>query len=61
MINIAIIGAGELGSRHLQALAHLEEDATIQVVDSSEESRQITMERFDHCFVKRLPMPRRFR
>ena len=24
MINIAIIGAGELGSRHLQALAHLE-------------------------------------
>ena len=46
MINIAIIGAGELGSRHLQALAHLEEDATIQVVDPSEESRQIAKERF---------------
>ena len=46
MINIAIIGAGELGSRHLQALAHLEEDALIQVVDPSEESLLIAKERF---------------
>jgi hypothetical protein len=47
MINIAIIGAGELGSRHLQALAHLEEDAVIHVVDPSEKSRKIAKERFD--------------
>lgn len=47
MINIAIIGAGELGSRHLQALAHLEEDAVIHVVDPSEKSRKIAKERFE--------------
>jgi hypothetical protein len=46
MINVAIIGAGATGSRHLQALAHLEEDAVIHVVDPSEESRQIAKERF---------------
>ena len=47
MINIAIIGVGALGSRHLQALAHLKENAIIQVVDPSEESRQIAKNRFD--------------
>lgn len=33
MINIAVIGAGLLGSRHLQALALIDRAASIQVVD----------------------------
>jgi saccharopine dehydrogenase-like NADP-dependent oxidoreductase len=46
MMNIVIIGAGHLGSRHLQALAHLEEQAFVQVIDPSEDSRTIAEKRF---------------
>jgi predicted dehydrogenase len=50
MINIAIIGAGQIGSRHLQALSYLEEHAVIQVVDPLEQSRKTAEERFnDTC------------
>lgn len=39
-VSIAIIGAGQLGSRHLQSLAILKREVTIQVVDPSKESLQ---------------------
>lgn len=46
MINIAIIGAGQIGSRHLQAMANLKGTATVQLVDPSEETLKIAQERF---------------
>ncbi len=46
MIHVAIIGAGQLGSRHLQALALLQRDAKVQVVDPSPESRTRAEQRF---------------
>ena len=44
MINIALIGSGELGSRHLQSLAELK-NASITVVESSPLSVEITQQR----------------
>ena len=44
--NVAVIGAGELGSRHLQALALLERPIKFFVVDPSNESLRIAKERF---------------
>lgn len=38
MLYIAIIGCGQIGSRHLQSLVHLNESATIYLVDPSPES-----------------------
>ncbi len=38
MLNLAIIGCGQIGSRHLQSMALLEEEATIYLVDPSPES-----------------------
>jgi len=46
LLNIAIIGAGHIGSRHLQALANLEEPARIQLVDPSPGSLEIAEKRF---------------
>ena len=46
MKKIAIIGLGNLGSRHLQALALLKETITIELVDVSESSLNIAVERF---------------
>lgn len=46
MVNIAIIGAGQIGSRHLQAMAQLEEPAEVQLVDHSEASLRTAQERF---------------
>jgi len=46
MINIAIIGAGQLGSRHLQALASLKQNVFIQVIDSSVDSLKTAEIRF---------------
>ncbi len=46
MTNIAIIGAGQIGSRHLQAMAKLEGTAKVQLVDPFEESLRIARERF---------------
>jgi predicted CoA-binding protein len=44
---IAILGAGQLGSRHLQALALLDETTEIYVVDPSSEGREIAQQRFE--------------
>lgn len=46
MKNIAIIGAGQLGSRHLQAMAKVEDEITLYIVDPSENALQISKERF---------------
>lgn len=44
--NVAIIGAGQLGSRHLQGLAGCETPLTIYLVDPSLKSLEIACERF---------------
>ncbi len=44
---ITIIGAGQIGSRHLQALCHLESPARIDLVDPSDESLQTARNRYD--------------
>lgn len=44
---VALIGSGELGSRHLQALAKIDLPVEIQVVDPSHEALKIAKERFD--------------
>jgi predicted dehydrogenase len=46
MLHIALIGAGQLGSRHLQALALLDKTARITVVDPNEASLATAKERF---------------
>lgn len=46
MKNIALIGCGQLGSRHLQALAFVKQKVKIQVVDSSSDSLKIAESRF---------------
>ena len=47
MFNIAIIGAGQLGSRHLQALKNVREKLYIYVLDPSQVSLQTAQERYD--------------
>lgn len=47
MYNVAIIGAGQLGSRHLQGLKGAASPLAITVMDSSNESLQISKERYD--------------
>lgn len=47
MLDLAIIGTGNIGSRHLQALAFLEEPARIVLVDPSRENRAIATERLE--------------
>ena len=48
MINIAVIGAGQIGSRHLQALSQLNRLTNIQIVDpdykSLERAREIFLQ-----------------
>jgi predicted dehydrogenase len=51
-LNISIIGAGQIGSRHLQALAHLQEPAQIQLVDPSQKSLEVACERFYSVYKK---------
>ena len=46
MLNIAILGAGQIGSRHLQALASLKTKAHIDVYDLSKTSLLKSKERF---------------
>jgi hypothetical protein len=46
MKNIAIIGAGQIGSRHLQALSNLEGIVTIQLIDPSGKSLRTAHDRF---------------
>ncbi|GAB6081167.1 hypothetical protein JCM30471_00810 [Desulfuromonas carbonis] len=44
--NILLIGAGQLGSRHLQGLAHINIPVSIEVIDPSEASLKTARERF---------------
>ena len=44
---ITIIGAGQIGSRHLQALCHLKSLARIDLVDPSDKSLQIAQDRYE--------------
>ena len=46
MIHCAIIGAGQIGSRHLQALCKLESPARVALVDPSDESLQTALDRY---------------
>jgi predicted dehydrogenase len=46
MYNITIIGAGQLGSRHLQGLARMNSEITIEVVDLSNNSLELAKERY---------------
>ena len=47
MFIIAIIGAGQLGSRHLQGLSRLSVDCEIDVVDPSSTSLEVARQRFE--------------
>ena len=47
MIEVAIVGAGQIGSRHLQALAQLGRDARVSVVDPVAESLATARGRFE--------------
>jgi len=47
VFNIAIVGAGQLGSRHLQALKVVRHPLRIQVIDPSELSLKVAKERYD--------------
>lgn len=46
MKTIALIGAGQLGSRHLQALANIDIPVILQVVDPSMDSLNVARERY---------------
>lgn len=47
MFNITIIGAGQLGSRHLQGLALIDIPVNIQVLDTSLTSLEVAKERYN--------------
>ena len=47
MYQVAIIGAGQLGSRHLQGLKVAASPLNITVMDSNEESLRVAKERYD--------------
>lgn len=44
---VVVVGAGNLGSRHLQGLARVQSPLTIFAVDPAEPSRQLAQVRFD--------------
>ena len=46
MINVVIVGGGNIGSRHLQAAAKLDKAASIYLVEPNESSRNTSLERF---------------
>lgn len=53
---IVIIGAGQLGSRHLQSLADLNgQDYEVFVYDTMQESLDTAKERYDGCIIKNSP------
>ncbi len=57
MSNIAIIGAGGLGSRHLQSVAQMKRDICIQVVDVSRDSLEksaVLYNQVTHDFVSKV-------
>ena len=47
MYKVAVIGAGQLGSRHLQGLKGAESPLSITVMDNSKESMQASNERYE--------------
>lgn len=47
-IKIAVIGAGNIGSRHLQALANLKYEAEIYVVDPDKKALSTAKERYEN-------------
>ncbi|MEI7432036.1 MAG: hypothetical protein WCL27_16435, partial [Betaproteobacteria bacterium] len=47
MFKVKLIGAGQLGSRHLQALKGVKHPLDIQVIDPSAASLQVAKERYD--------------
>jgi predicted dehydrogenase len=47
MFRIKIIGAGQLGSRHLQALKGVKQPLDIQVIDPSDASLRVAQERYE--------------
>ena len=49
MVNVAIIGAGQLGSRHLSSLALSVNDLEIQVVDPFQGSLEVAKSRFEEA------------
>lgn len=46
MVRIKIVGAGQLGSRHLQALQAIEQPLDIHVIDTSPAALEVARERF---------------
>ncbi len=50
MNKILLVGAGNIGSRHLQALANIKEPAVIQVVDESNDSLEVARQRFESVY-----------
>ena len=51
--NVIIIGAGNLGSRHLQALALINKLINIDVIDPSEQALKVAKERFEQISVNK--------
>ena len=49
MVHCAIIGAGQIGSRHLQALCHLEKPTRVDLVDPSDESLHTARDRYEEA------------
>ena len=47
MLRIAIVGCGEIGSRHLQSLAQLEESASFLLIDPSSDAIATAKNRFE--------------
>ena len=45
--HIAIIGAGQIGSRHLQALKLIDRNIAVSVVDKNAQSLELSQERFE--------------
>jgi hypothetical protein len=49
MFKIAIIGGGQIGSRHLQAMSLFDRPVRLQIVDPSMASLKVSQERFNGC------------
>ena len=49
-LDISIIGAGQIGSRHLQSLSQLQGPARIQLVDPSQRSLEVACQRFHSVY-----------
>ena len=50
-LNLLIIGAGQIGSRHLQSLAKLQQDSDIYVIDPSITAIQLAKERYNEVII----------